>query len=69
MFPAGKFTTAIFRACSDLNRIQDKYADDCTVESCEIPQVAIVELDGAAIRLVEAFSDANFALPYESPLE
>ncbi len=65
-FPTGKYTTAIFRACSDLNRIREKYAANCTVESCEVPRTAIIELDGAAIRLVEAFSDANFALPYES---
>ena len=68
-FPPGQFTTAIFRACSDLDRIQAKYAEDCTDVDCDIPQEAIIELDGAAIRLVDAFSDANFALPYESPLE
>ncbi len=68
-FPSGQYTTAIFRACSDLDRIQQKFGDDCTVEACDLPEEAVIELDGAAIRLVDAFSDANFALPYESPLE
>lgn len=68
-FPIGKFTTAIFRACSDLNRIQEKFAEFCTAANCQLPQAAIIELDGTAIRLVDAFSDAGFALPYDSPLE
>ena len=68
-FPPGKYTTAIFRACTDLERIQRKFADDCTEESCVLPREALLELDGAAIRLVDAFSDANFVLPYERVVE
>lgn len=68
-FPSGQFTTGIFRACSDIDRIQTKFAETCQVGNCDLPRTAILELDGAAIRLVETFSDANFALPYESPLE
>ena len=63
-FPIGKYTTAIFRACSDLDRVQQKFASRCTRESCDMPEEAAVELDGTAIRLVDAFSDANFVLPY-----
>jgi len=61
------YQEALQEACHDLSLIQKKYDNFCLKPNdCIIPSDAIDELNNIMYDLKEAFSEANFVLPYRT---
>jgi len=60
-----KYQESIQKACYDLSEIQKKYESYCmSVNNCLLPKEAVNELTNVLSEMQNAFSDANFVLPY-----
>ncbi len=65
--PAGAFSDAIAKSCTDMHEIQIDHADECiSIQNCDFSSRAMERLDGVRTHLLIVFDDADFVIPYRT---
>lgn len=63
--PAGPFSDAIARGCTDLHQLQVDHASECvSIQTCDFSSRSMERLAAVRTNLLSVFADADFVLPY-----